>query len=148
LLEQWGPELAERVGERRASNGCRAAARYGLRSVSEEAAAGFPVLFENTLPTLRAALAEGWPPQQARLQAFFATMAVLEDTNLAHRGGMAGLQFAQGAARDFLAAGGAGAADAERRAEALHRAFVARRLSPGGSADVLAAACCLQRVCA
>ncbi|MGE5864317.1 MAG: triphosphoribosyl-dephospho-CoA synthase, partial [Rhizobacter sp.] len=34
------------------------------------------------------------------------------------------------------------------RAEAIGRAFVARRLSPGGAADMLAAACWLQRVAA
>ncbi len=74
----------------------------------------------------------------ARVQACFALIAVLDDTNLLHRGGSAGLRFAQAAARDFLAAGGVGQADWLHRAVAVHRAFVARRLSPGGAADLLA----------
>ncbi|MHA7433872.1 triphosphoribosyl-dephospho-CoA synthase, partial [Burkholderia pseudomallei] len=37
-----------------------------------------------------------------------------------------------------LAAGGVGACDWRARAAAAHRAFVARRLSPGGAADLLA----------
>jgi len=45
-------------------------------------------------------------------------------------------------------AGGASRTDGLDAARSVHRDFVARNLSPGGSADVLAAACWLQRVCA
>jgi triphosphoribosyl-dephospho-CoA synthase len=65
-------------------------------------------------------------------------IAAVDDTNLLHRGGEAGLAFAQHTARDFIARGGVGAPDWLARAEAAHRAFVARRLSPGGAADLLA----------
>ncbi|WP_183298935.1 triphosphoribosyl-dephospho-CoA synthase, partial [Burkholderia pseudomallei] len=54
------------------------------------------------------------------------------------RGGRDGVDFAQRTAREFLAAGGVGACDWRARAAAAHRAFVARRLSPGGAADLLA----------
>ncbi|MDE2276857.1 MAG: triphosphoribosyl-dephospho-CoA synthase, partial [Burkholderiales bacterium] len=53
---------------------------------------------------------------------------------------------AQASAQGWLRAGGAFAPDGLARARALHRDFVARRLSPGGAADMLAAACWLQRV--
>ena len=76
--------------------------------------------------------------QAARVQACFALIAHLEDTNLLHRGGLDGLRFAQGAARAFLVHGGVRQPDWLARALAVHRAFVARRLSPGGSADLLA----------
>ena len=74
----------------------------------------------------------------ARVHAFFALLASLDDTNLLHRGGVDGLAFAQASAKAFLDAGGVGSPDWRDRAVALHRAFVARRLSPGGSADLLA----------
>jgi triphosphoribosyl-dephospho-CoA synthase len=74
-------------------------------------------------------------------------MAVLEDTNLAHRGGLGGVRHGQRAARAWLTAGGALRPDAVRHARAVHADFVARRLSPGGAADMLAAACWAQRVC-
>lgn len=147
LIADWGPALSERVARSSSAHGAVAARRFGLRSAGAEAALGFPVLFETTLPTLLAAQHHGATPRQARLQALFATMAVLEDTNLAHRGGLAGLRHAQRAARGFLAAGGAQRPDALAQAQALHTDFVARRLSPGGTADMLAAACWLQRVC-
>lgn len=147
LLARWGPALAERVVRSSNAHGAVAARRFGLRSAGAEAMLGFPVLFETTLPALLAAQRRGAAPREARLQALFETMAVLEDTNLAHRGGLAGLQHAQRAARRFLADGGALRPDALADAGAVHADFVARRLSPGGSADMLAAACWAQRVC-
>ena len=161
LLQRWGAALATHgegplptqgraAGAVSAapSNGQAAARAHGLRGAHAEAAAGFPVLFDTTLPVLQDALARGWTARQARVQALFATMAVLDDTNLVHRGGLVGLCFAQGAASDWLQAGGADRDDAFDAARALHREFIARRLSPGGAADLLAAACWVQRVSA
>jgi triphosphoribosyl-dephospho-CoA synthase len=76
--------------------------------------------------------------QAARVQGFFAILASMEDTNLLHRGGAVGLRYAQEAAIRFLEQGGIEQADWRERAVAVHRAFVVRRLSPGGCADVLA----------
>jgi triphosphoribosyl-dephospho-CoA synthase len=152
LATQWGDALRRRSAAAfsravpSASHGADAARRFGLRSAGAEAALGFPVLFETTWPALRSALDSGLDPTRARLQAFFATLAVLDDTNLAHRGGLAGLRLAQRLAGDYLRGGGAAAVDGVERARAIHREFVALRLSPGGSADMLAAACWLQRV--
>lgn len=158
LQRSWGAALAARCeagGRSKAaaddpptalSNGRQAARRLGLRGAGHEAAEGFPVLFEIGWPTLTAATRAGLDPRSARLQTLFALIAVLDDTNLAHRGGLDGLRFAQRAARTFLAAGGAARPGAMAEAVAIHHAFVARRLSPGGAADLLAAACWLQRI--
>jgi len=146
LLERWGATLTARALRMSSSHGASAARRFGLRSVGTEAALGFPVLFETTFPALQSALGQGMALQRARVQALFHTIANLEDTNLAHRGGLAGLRYAQLAARDFLRAGGANRPDGLDAARSLHRAFVARNLSPGGAADLLAAACWLQRL--
>jgi triphosphoribosyl-dephospho-CoA synthase len=147
LTTQWGQALRERAQRSSNAHGAVAARRFDLRCARSEAALGFPVLFETTLPALLAAQQRGANPQEARLQALFETLAVLDDTNLAHRGGLAGLRHAQQAARQFLAAGGACRPDALMHARAVHADFVARRLSPGGTADMLAAACWAQRVC-
>lgn len=145
LLDKWGVDLSARLGLAARSNGRRASHRFGLRSVGEEAAAGFPVLFDVTLPALQAARSKGLDTRSSRLQALFETMAVLDDTNLAHRGGIEGLRWAQQHASNFIAAGGAASPTAVDDAELLHAEFVARRLSPGGSADLLAAACWVER---
>jgi len=145
LMATWGDALAQRAGAARlsapVSNGQRAARRYGLRSAGDEAAQAFPVLFNVTLPALQAAQQCGAGDRAARVQALFATMAVLDDTNCVHRGGIDGLRFVQASARQFLQAGGVLQANWLPQAREIHSAFVARNLSPGGSADVLANAC-------
>lgn len=146
LLELWGNDLQERSGRRSVLPGGMAAREHGLRSASEEAALGFPVLFEVSIPTLLHALRTGTPKDAARLQTLMQTMSVLDDCNLAHRGGTEGLDHARGEARRFLAAGGMDHPDALRWLRCLHADFVDRRLSPGGSADMLAAACFVERL--
>lgn len=126
------------------THGLRLRIDHGLPGAREQAAAGFPVLFEVTLMTLRDARQSGRHASDAALQALFATMAVLPDTNLAHRGGLGGLAWAQAQAAGFLAAGGVAAPDAPVRLEHIAHAFVDRWLSPGGSADLLATACWLE----
>ena len=72
------------------------------------------------------------------MEACLALIAHLEDTNLLHRGGREGFDFARAEAARFIAEGGVARAGWRGHAEALHRAFVARNLSPGGAADLLA----------
>ena len=146
LRERWGDALAQRARRRTGSNGSRAACLHGLRAAGDEAALGLPTLFEHVVPALRAARASGASDRCAKLHALFVAMAQLDDTNLVHRGGLRGLRDAQALARDFLADGGGLRADAIEQAQALHMRFVARRLSPGGAADLLAAACWMERI--
>jgi triphosphoribosyl-dephospho-CoA synthase len=77
-------------------------------------------------------------PDAPAIEACFALIAAVSDTCLLHRGGPEGLHFAGAAAAAFLAQGGVGAPDWRRRAATVHAAFVARGLSPGGCADLLA----------
>jgi triphosphoribosyl-dephospho-CoA synthase len=141
---RWRADAAAQTEPR--SNGQRAARNHGLRSAGEEAALGFPTLFEVTLPALQLALQQGHAQRAARVQAFFATMAVLDDTNTAHRGGLHGAEFVKASARRFLEAGGVAQTDWLAQARAIHAELVAQRLSPGGSADVLACACWLHEM--
>lgn len=121
------------------SHGSKARRRFGAGGARMEAARGFPSVYDVGLPALRrgARYAPG-DAEAARVEACFALIAALEDTNLLHRGGLAGLRFARRATRTFLAQGGVSQADWRARALSVHASFVARRLSPGGSADLLA----------
>ena len=145
LQARWGEALhwqaAAALTRTPVSHGQIAARAYGLRSALDEAADGFPTLFETTLPVLQNALASGIAPRAARVQALFATMAVLDDTNVAHRGGSEGLAWLKNQAAVFLQGGGVTQPDWREQARALHRRCVEMRLSPGGAADVLACAC-------
>lgn len=122
------------------SHGLRVARRHGTVGAREQAAAGFPDVIDAALPALRAVLAAPGDDRQTRaaVQALFVLIARLDDSNLLWRGGRIGLDYAQGAARRFIAAGGVFADDWAAQAQATHEAFVARRLSPGGAADLLA----------
>ncbi|WP_185157030.1 triphosphoribosyl-dephospho-CoA synthase, partial [Methylobacterium symbioticum] len=119
--------------------GARARLRHGVGGAPAEAAAGFPTLYRVGLPALRRARRlRPDDPQAQRVGCCLALIAHLEDTNLLHRGGAEGYRFARAAAAEFCAVGGVAQDDWFARAEAIHRAFVARRLSPGGAADLLA----------
>ena len=138
VTRDWGHAIE--AGPRAAdSHGEVVAHRYGAGGARREAARGFPSLYEIGVPALRAAAMHAHGDREAmRVQACFALIAVVEDTNLLHRGGPEGLAYAQREAQAFLDYGGIAHADWRARAAAIHRAFVARNLSPGGSADLLA----------
>lgn len=121
------------------SHGGNARLRYGAGGARMEAAQGFPGVYDVGLPALQsgAMIARGHK-EAARVQACFALIAAVEDTNLLHRGGMSGLRYAQRAARAFLDDGGVGTRNWRERANVVHQSFVRRGLSPGGSADLLA----------
>ncbi len=122
------------------SHGTAALLRFGAGGARAQAAAGFPHVLAVGLPALRLGrrLASG-DAEAARVQAFFALLEAVEDTNLLHRGGAEGLGFARQQASRFLADGGVRRTEWREQAACVHRGFVARRLSPGGCADLLAA---------
>jgi triphosphoribosyl-dephospho-CoA synthase len=68
-------------------------------------------------------------------------MAELSDTNVYHRGGVAGARIVRDTSLRFLERGGTAADGWVEEAVAAHRLFVQHRLSPGGAADLLAATC-------
>src|SRR5580698_4834845 len=121
------------------SHGTNALRRYGAGGARAQAAAGFPHAIEVGLPALRLGrrLAPK-DPEAARVHGFFAILASMDDTNLLHRGGSDGLSFARLQATHFLRSGGVAQERWREKAAAVHRAFVARGLSPGGCADLLA----------
>lgn len=139
VSERWGPEIMAAGAKAGPSHGSVAVQGHGVRGARQEAAEGFPTLYRIVLPALRQALAITGCRERAGIQALFSSMAHLADTNLLHRGGKPGLDFIRERAGAFLAGGGALRAGWREEALALHRDSVARWLSPGGSADMLAA---------
>jgi triphosphoribosyl-dephospho-CoA synthase len=129
------------------SHGQRARLRYGAGGARQQAAAGFPCAYQIGLPALieGETLSRG-DEEAARVHATFALIAVLEDTNLLHRGGPTGLAFARAQACGFLNRGGIGRPDWLADAAAVHAAFAAQHLSPGGAADLLAMSLFLARM--
>jgi triphosphoribosyl-dephospho-CoA synthase len=138
VVQRWAADI-QRGPIPLFSHGAAALRRYGAGGARAEAAGGFRSVYEVGWPALRQGRSlqpndPGAPP----VQACFALIAAVHDTNLLHRGGADGMRYAGEAAASFLLEGGVGAPDWRARAAGVHAAFVARRLSPGGCADLLA----------
>jgi holo-ACP synthase/triphosphoribosyl-dephospho-CoA synthase len=122
------------------TNGGAAYKEYGARGATGEAAAGFPSALY-CLGRLAAYRKSGCLEPAAL--ALCDCMAMLGDTNLLHRGGMEGLEFARRSAAEISAMS---AEDRVAALEELDREMIVRGLSPGGSADMLALAFLLERI--
>ena len=146
LLECAGGMVAGIVVEELAAGrggcptaGARVYRAYGLTGIRGEAERGFPSVHGYGLPVLRQARQAGLDADACGLQALLSLMTVVEDSNVAARGGLSGLRFTQEAARRGCAAGGALTEPGRDHIEYMNRAFIERNLSPGGCADLLAA---------
>ena len=128
------------------SNGARASARYGVSGARGEAIAGFPHAVRIGLPVLRSGRLNGLTEDEARIDALIAVMASLDDTCLLHRGGRTALDAGKTGARNVIAAGGFGSNDGRSAFAILERRMLDLGVSPGGSADALAATLFLDRV--
>lgn len=112
----------------------------GITGARGEAAAGFPSV-KKALALFRQQKAAGAEQNDALLRTLLYLIAHVDDTNLLHRGGPEGAQWASKAAASLLPYPTAA------QLEALDDAFIEKNLSPGGCADLLAAAIFLNYRC-
>lgn len=122
------------------SAGKRGYARHGISGARGEAAGGYTTVTRHALPAYRQALAADGNPRRALHLALVTLYAVNDDSTTLARVGLDGLRAHQHWARQLLA-DRATLADETRLADAIAayaRDCAARRLSAGGSADLLA----------
>lgn len=124
-LTQLTPETADTAGQ-------KIYLQYGITGARGQAANGFPAVRNAGLPMLIRALKNGLSDNDAGCLALLAIMARNPDTNLIHRGGTEGMYYAMKEAEMALKSG-----EPLSRLRELDEALVSRRLSPGGSADLL-----------
>lgn len=125
-------------GDAGGTAGARLYRAYGILGARGEAASGFATVRHISLPAFQGALARGLDETGALLEALLHLLARNEDTNLVHRGGPAGLAHVQARAQALVEAGGASAPGFLEAMRAFDADLIARNLSPGGSADLLA----------
>lgn len=136
---KWGAAvLAMEQGPIAVSHGLTVRRRFGVTGAREQAASGFPAVLSG-LSEYRRTRALGGTPNDCAVHVLFAAIASLPDNNLLYRGGLEGLAFAQNEAKAFLELGGMLVPCGRAKAIAVHRRFMAAKLSPGGAADLLAA---------
>lgn len=136
------PDAPLRTGHK----GERARLEHGVGGARGQAQDGFPEVLDHALPMLRLARGRGDPEPQARINALLAVMSRLDDTCLLARGGRPALEATRRGARRVLAAGGAATPIGRRLLARLEARMRALGVSPGGAADLLAAALLLDRI--
>lgn len=136
---QWGRKILDARPAYAASHGNQVYQRYAKGGARGEAAAGFPMVYGCGVPALGALLREGYDHERALIGTLMALIEQVDDSNLLWRGGEAGLAFAKQSAREFNRNGGVAQPEWRERLLLIHRSFVEQRLSPGGSADLVAA---------
>ncbi|MFJ4619671.1 triphosphoribosyl-dephospho-CoA synthase [Streptomyces sp. NPDC088812] len=129
----------DRAAPRRPSRGSTVSAKYGAAGARGEARAGFPHV-RRALDALAKARTAGADEPQARLDALLTVMSTLQDTELLHTAGPAGLRHVQAGARAVLEAGGTATAVGREALSAFDADLHARAWSPRGSAGLLAGA--------
>ena len=136
----------DRAVPRLVSHGDTVAKRYGVAGARGEALEGFPHVLKVALPTLRRRRSEGATEQVARLDTLLSIMSCLDDTCLLYRGGELALVAAKEGALAVESAGGTATLNGRRQLHQLHVRLLELQVSPGGSADLLAAALFLDAV--
>ena len=109
---------------------------YGMRGVRGEAEQGFPGVALACHSLRRHGVAVNL--NRAMVHTLLELLARVEDTSLLWRGGGRGFALARAYAAATLDAGGLDTAHGRRTLDRMGAAFVRRRLSPGGCADMLA----------
>ena len=125
-------------GEGRATKGERAYRQYRLSGARGEAEAGFPSV-RAVLPRMRAGIDAGRAPEAVRVEVLLDLMTRVADTNILGRAGMEAAVWVREESARLLARAPLDTPDGRARLEAFDDAMIARWLSPGGAADLLAA---------
>ena len=150
IADQWGSEILA-TGEVKAyteySHGQQVVSKYGIHGARHEAVSGFPAAKNYGLPAYRAALDATGCREAAAVQALFAMMAYLDDTNILWRAGVEGLSYVKAVSKEFLDSGGVCAEGWKSKAIGIHHEFVEKNLSPGGAADLLGVTLFMNAIC-
>ena len=111
--------------------------RHGMRGARGEVMDALPGVQETALPALRSAIENGCTREHAAAIALLHLIARETDTNMVKRGGIDGAQWGAQQARKLLQRASVPAIE---DIAALDAQFIAKNLSPGGCADLLALA--------
>ena len=131
--------LPDRARPLAVSHGDVVLERYGAAGARGEAYVNFPHVVKIGLPVLKAARKSGRTERDSRLAALLAIMSHLDDTCVLFRGGSEAQKIVHEGAAHVIEVGGPGSPKGNTALIALGQEFVSRRISPGGSADLLAA---------
>ncbi|HWW08261.1 triphosphoribosyl-dephospho-CoA synthase [Collimonas sp.] len=137
--DRFAPAVTGNKGEL----ACR---QYSVDGARGQARARFPHVIWVALPWLEHCRNRGDDENTARLNALLAVIANLDDTCILARGGQAALTAVQAGALRVMAAGGAASSDGRNALQQFEQELLTLHVSPGGAADLLAAALFLDSI--
>ncbi len=108
---------------------------YGLMGIRGEVASGFESVLKFALPCYEILKDKNFTQNDAGTITLLHLIANVKDTNLYHRGGIKGAEYAMQTARNIL---NSSPEPSKRQIELLDDDFIKHNLSPGGCADLLA----------
>lgn len=111
--------------------------KYGITGIRGEVENGFPSVINHGLPALADAFNKGATINDALVHALIALMTVVEDSNVIWRTDYETLLEVQRIAKNILSLGSVFAEKGRMAIAETERYFLQRRISPGGSADLL-----------
>ncbi|WP_257347381.1 triphosphoribosyl-dephospho-CoA synthase [Pseudalkalibacillus decolorationis] len=121
------------------THGSNVYAKFGVKGARGEAQSGFPHLINVALPKLVESRERSLPESLARLEALVVLIAYLDDTCILYRGGLFALKMAKEKAKAVLQSGGVSTSKGWMKLKELNQTLIQLNVSPGGSADLLAA---------
>ena len=131
--------LPDRARPQAVTHGDVVLERYGATGARGEAYVNFPHVVKIGLPALKAARKSSRAMRDSRLAALLAIMSHLDDTCVLYRGGPDAQRIVHEGAARVIKVGGPGSPKGNAALIALGQELVSQRISPGGSADLLAA---------
>lgn len=138
--------LPDRYAPNTASHGSEILKKYGVKGARGEATGGFPRLMNIALPQLEKSRRRGFSEDVVLLNTLISLMAHLEDTCIIHRSGLVVLHLVQNKANEILDFGGVSTKEGWVKLKELNQLLLDYQASPGGSADLLAAAIYMDRL--
>ena len=117
------------------TNGERLFLQHKVEGIRGEVQSGLPIVFGFSLGFYKAN--QGLSQNNRLLQTLLAIMQRCEDTNILHRHSLKTLKEVQETAKQILSIGGVATLQGLKAIEEMNEDFSNRKISPGGSADLL-----------
>ena len=108
---------------------------YKVEGIRGEVQSGLPTVFDFSLGFYTAN--QGLSQNHRLVQTLLAIMQFCEDTNILHRHSLETLKEVQETAKQILSIGGVATVQGLKAIEEMNKDFSNRKISPGGSADLL-----------
>jgi len=126
----------EKINPDKKTNGEEVFLNYGIKGIRGEAALGFPTIKDNSLPFLRSLEKEKIDFNDKCIMTLLKIMSAADDTNIISRGSIKDLEYVKKKSKDILEL----PLDSQIKAVFdFDKELISKNLSPGGSADLLAA---------